>query len=86
MGLFDDVNFKMKCPVCNKIVDHFQSKDLSCGLNLVEVDLLSNFYSACEGCGAWIEFTRKIKEKDKELCDVLKDFDMNVTKGKRRII
>lgn len=30
MGMFDYVNFKMKCPECGTEVASFQTKDLSC--------------------------------------------------------
>lgn len=58
MGMFDEVNFAMDCPECGHRIDGFQTKDLACRMDTVEPDSLLNFYSACRGCGAWVEFTR----------------------------
>ena len=60
MGLFNWVNYEMKCPECGHLVTGFQTKDESqipLYLETVEVNqILSKFYSECDNCGLWIEF------------------------------
>jgi hypothetical protein len=65
MGLFDYVNFKMKCPKCKRIIDGFQSKDGPCLMYTLEFWDVEHFYAQClnEDCRAWIEFTLKRSEK-----------------------
>lgn len=72
MGMFDYVDFKMKCPGCGEEVAGFQSKDGNCYLETVKPTDVNNFYDACKKCGGWIEFTR-IAPK------TLNDFDMKFT-------
>ena len=57
MGMFDDVHFKMDCPVCGEKLSGFQTKDANCELEMIEPDGLCHFYSSCK-CGAWIDFRR----------------------------
>ena len=61
MGMFDYVNFKMKCPSCGVDIGSFQTKDQECELAMLEPDSLVNFYTFCT-CGNWIEFSRKFPE------------------------
>jgi len=59
MGLFDYVSWEEDCPNCGQKLDGFQTKDLpdwerNCRkLSLSEV---SNFYTICENCKAWVEY------------------------------
>lgn len=62
MGLFDYVNFKMPCPRCGSEVGDFQSKSAGCDMVTVEPEAVTNFYSACDNCKAWIEFSRERPE------------------------
>ena len=57
MGMFDYVNFEMKCPTCGEVARDFQTKDEDCDLDRIEPDGLMNFYCLCQ-CRTWIEFTR----------------------------
>lgn len=59
MGLFDYVNFKMPCPRCGSEVGDFQSKSAGSDMVTVEPEDVTNFYSACDKCKAWIEFYRE---------------------------
>lgn len=54
--MFDYVNYECVCPRCKNKVDGFQSKDGECTLGTIEPESVSNFYSSCGVCGAWIEF------------------------------
>jgi len=63
MGMFNDVNFTMKCPKCGEEVAGFQTKDGTLLLDTVEPDSVNNFYSSCDNCykvgeRTWIEFSR----------------------------
>jgi hypothetical protein len=76
--MFDTVKFEMKCPRCGNIIKDFQSKDLGCFLDEVDVSEVVNFYSGCYKCNIWIEFIRKPNNIIPTLDEVLKDFYMNV--------
>lgn len=58
MGMFDRVHFEMECPRCGEKMDEFQSKSWFCTLEMVEPDVLSNFYDSCNKCGTRVEFSR----------------------------
>ena len=57
MGLYDDVDFKCKCPICGAELTDFQTKDAGCHMGTVEFWEVDNFYCNCDDCGAWIEFS-----------------------------
>jgi uncharacterized protein with PIN domain len=59
MGMYDTVILKIECPVCNDILEEFQTKDLGNHLDMVDYRDLLNFYTQCPNCKAWIEFNRK---------------------------
>lgn len=59
MGIYDHVNYKMDCPMCGKDVGDFQTKDLGRFFERVEYWECNNFYSSCDYCNTWIEFTLK---------------------------
>lgn len=75
MGMFDYVDFKMKCPGCGKDVGPFQSKDGECYLETIKPVDVNNFYESCKNCDGWIEFNR-VKPRD------LNDFEMTFTPKK----
>ena len=58
MGMFDYVDFECICPVCLNHVTGFQTKDKYNVLETVKPQELCNFYTTCDKCGSWIEFTR----------------------------
>ena len=67
MGMFNEVNFSMKCPVCATEIDGFQTKDGSRLLENVEPESINNFYASCDNCyrtgvNTWIEYSRTPKE------------------------
>ena len=51
MGMFDYVNYKMKCPTCGAEMADFQTKDLGCTMAVVEITEVLNFYDSCRKCG-----------------------------------
>lgn len=58
MGLFNYVNFEMRCPSCDSWVTYFQTKQgVSC-LSAVDPNQITHFYARCESCGLWIDFFR----------------------------
>jgi hypothetical protein len=85
MGMFNYVKFEMKCPNCGTIVNTFQTKDdYNYSLFLKEVEFweVNNFYQSCSGCGAWIEFNRKIEFNKKIKKVSIKEYEMTVEKKK----
>jgi len=63
MGMFNEVNFTMKCPKCGEEITGFQTKEGTLRLDTVEPDSVNNFYSSCDNCykigeRTWIEFSR----------------------------
>ena len=61
MGLYDEVNFEMNCPICGQKVNDFQTKDVGCCMSTIEIkDLpgVARFYGGCNNCGLWIEFRK----------------------------
>ena len=65
MGMFDDVNFKAKCPTCGANMSGFQSKDGYCVMETIEPDTVNSFYSNCRKCKTWVEFIREPEVKVK---------------------
>ena len=62
MGMYDYVNYECQCPVCRSgVMRDFQSKDGERMLIRIEPKNISNFYSHCSICGAFVEF---IKQSD----------------------
>lgn len=57
MSLFDYVDFKCRCPNCNRMVTGFQSKDGDCMLNKVNISHVRSWNAKCI-CGTWLEFER----------------------------
>lgn len=57
MSMFDYIEFNIKCPLCEKDLPEFQTRDLQCTGDKVEFKDCTNFYSSCDYCNAWIEFT-----------------------------
>jgi transcription elongation factor Elf1 len=76
MGMFDCVDYAMKCPVCGVMLDDFQTKDTQCSLESVSLSEVNYFYTSCGNCGTWVEFRRN-RTSD------IKDFTMEVSKVKK---
>jgi len=74
MGMFDSINFKIKCSECGNVIDDFQSKDGDCLLNTLEFWEVDNFYSSCSTCNKRIEFTLKkeVSERIRKTIDELR--------------
>ena len=67
MGMFDNVNVKVRCE-CGHLQDDFQSKDGPCFLEKVELSDVREFYSGCDKCGKRIHFRQKFPRS-------IEDFD-----------
>jgi hypothetical protein len=81
MGMFDNVDYSMKCPVCGKILDDFQTKDMSKMMITFKIENLpdkASFHSSCTECGLWVEF---VKHKNPTKDEILKMLNM---KGSRK--
>ena len=88
MGMFDMVNFDMKCPECGELLNDFQTKDLNRCLQIVEIDDIYNFYTFCKNCKLWIEFNRekpKRKRKKRASIDDAKKLKFNMIVDKHMI-
>jgi hypothetical protein len=60
MGMFATIDYEIPCPECGGPIKNFQTKDPDVlELQPVPVETVSNFYSYCNGCGWWVDFTRK---------------------------
>ncbi len=59
MGMYDDIKFKIPCPVCGKQVSNFQSKDGRRMLATLDYWEVNNFYAFCDNCDTWVEYNRK---------------------------
>lgn len=63
MGMFDDVRtpVAVACPECGHETDSFQSKDGPCELLTIrDLRRISQFYTSCDKCKAWIQFDRYV--------------------------
>ena len=76
MGMFDNINFEIKCPNCKTKVDDFQSKDSVCLMCTLEFWEVNNFYASCPECKTWIEFTLKESRPNRKL--TIKDYKKEV--------
>lgn len=81
MGMFDSINFKMNCPRCKKDMGDFQSKDGPCLLIELEFFEVDNFYTSCNHCLTWVEFTLN-KRPNRKL--TIKDYDKSVKKTTKK--
>lgn len=60
--MFDDIDYQCLCPLCGNEVSGFQSKDGPCVRRKLKPWEVSNFYTSCRKCEAWIEFVRSPNE------------------------
>lgn len=87
MGMFDDVRTPVivTCPKCGHKTDRFQSKDGPCGLLTIRnLRRVNRFYTSCNGCRAWIEFSRTDPLEETERVsepEEMGEFTMTVTRG-----
>lgn len=65
MGMYDNIDYTMKCPLCGHFMLGFQSKDKDCTLSKLEFWQVDNFYTHCDNCEAWIEFNLKDEARKK---------------------
>ncbi len=57
MGMFDFVRYTANCEKCGEPLKDFQSKDGECLLKVIRPDQEDYFYSICEKCHTWHDFT-----------------------------
>lgn len=57
MGMFDHVLFETDCWGCGAKLDDFQTKDGECALMAIPPNGLDSFYTGCDRCGLWVEYT-----------------------------
>ena len=57
MGMFDWIKYEAKCEKCGEQLKGFQSKDGPCELLKLEPKDVINFYTSCDKCNAWHDFT-----------------------------
>lgn len=56
MSMYDIIEFTYNCPHCDYVLTQFQSKDASRLMLTLEPSDVSNFYTVCPKCKAFIEF------------------------------
>jgi hypothetical protein len=56
MGMFDWVDFSIKCPLCGEMLVGFQTKDLENQLKTVNYKDTKNFYNCCKNCKTSVHF------------------------------
>ncbi len=82
MGMFDIIKFRMECPRCKKDMGEFQSKDKKCYMELLDFWEVNNFYTSCEHCRTWVEFTIKGKRPNRKL--TIKDYKKVIEKTNKK--
>ena len=82
MGMFDIIDYNMKCPVCGNEVTDFQSKDKDCIMSKLQLYKVDNFYTSCVICGTWIEFNLKDEARKKF---TINDYEMKFRKKESQI-
>jgi len=66
MEMFDSVNVVMPCPFCGYTLNNFQSKDGACLLHTIDPTEVGSFYTCCDGCNMWVQFSREWSPPIKE--------------------
>jgi hypothetical protein len=56
MGMFDYVDFEMRCPYCREIVSSFQTKCADNVLDHISPESVNEFHTNCDNCDTWISF------------------------------
>jgi hypothetical protein len=59
MGMYDYVDVSLPCIKCSHILDDFQTKDTERTLTTVPYWRTHTFYTDCNNCGYWNEYTLK---------------------------
>jgi len=72
MGMYDNVNFEMDCPICGERVDDFQTRDGDCLLKTLSPCDVDNFYSCCRKCNSFIDIQQR---GNKHIC-IVSPYDM----------
>lgn len=58
MGRYNTIkDFSLPCPKCGFEVTKFKTME-QVSQEGADIEEVNNFYSICQQCGAWIEFTR----------------------------
>ena len=75
MGMYDNVDYEMICPVCGDKIDSFQTKNGECVLRTLTIQQIPDkgyFYSSCHKCGLFVEFQKHSNQTAKETKEWLK--------------
>jgi len=56
--MFDYVVFEHKCPVCQGLLNDWQSKDGPRTLSKIHPSTINKFYGYCMGCNAFVDIIR----------------------------
>ncbi len=77
MGMFDWITNvpeeHSRCRECGAELTSWQSKDGACVLGDLPYWTVNNFYTYCDRCGTWHEYTRKERQLE------IEDYDLEVT-------
>lgn len=65
--MYDTVTAEHPCWNCGDILDQWQTKrridGQSAGLETLDVDQVAEYYTSCDGCGAWNEYRRPYADR-----------------------
>lgn len=75
MGMFDYIDYECNCPDCGAVVKGFQSKDGFCVMETLKPSDVKSFYSSCDKCKVWLEFTVVKKKITCPRCLEVSDYD-----------
>lgn len=59
MGMFNWVRFETNCPMCFSHLKYFQTKDKFSELVQVKPHKVTNFYTSCHNCKAWVNYYKE---------------------------
>ena len=71
MGMYDEIiTPELKCE-CGAVLKDWQSKDGPCLLENLHFAEVNNFYTGCEECSKWYEYTRTKEPKACPTCKTI---------------
>jgi hypothetical protein len=74
MGMFDYVDYKANCPICNAEITNWQTKEAQCHMDTIEPWRVTGFHAYCRECNSWLEAT-----VDAEIEYVVKKCEITLT-------
>jgi hypothetical protein len=87
--MFDWIMYQDNCPMCDKPLNGFQSKDGPCDMKMLQPEEVGKFHNRCEddGCDTWINYqvisrnplkVKVIDESKKSMTDWIRFDNMKV--------